>query len=130
MSTQQHLHIYLEPEHGLATRLDLALAAINSLHEKVDQMSQNLDSLKAAVAANTAVIGSAVALIGGLAEKLQTAIDAGADPAELQALADELRAQDTALAEAVAANTPADPALASEPEPAPDTVVGDEEPTV
>lgn len=65
-----------------------------------------LDSLKTNVANNTTVIQSAIVLIQGLKQKLDDAIASG-DPAQVQALSDELGAQDAALAQAVAANTPA-----------------------
>ena len=64
-----------------------------------------LDELKAKVAANTTVIGSAIALLQGLKAKLDEAI-ASNDPAALKALSDELAATDQSLADAVAANTP------------------------
>jgi hypothetical protein len=67
-----------------------------------------LDSLKTNVANNTTVIQSAIVLIQGLKQKLDDAIASG-DPAQVQALSDELGAQDAALAQAVAANTPAAP---------------------
>lgn len=104
------IHVFFETGTSPADRLAALTQAINQLTERIETMSQDLSQLKAAVAANTSVIGSAVALIQGMAEKLQAAIDAGADPAELQALADELKAQDAALAAAVSANTPSEPA--------------------
>lgn len=72
-------------------------------------MATTLDALKAAVEHNTSVIGSAVTAFQTLATKLQELIDAGSDPAELQALADEINTNADTLAAAVAANTPADP---------------------
>lgn len=69
-------------------------------------MSAELDALTAEVAAVTTVEQSAIALINGLAAQLAAA---GTDPAKLQALHDSLAASSTALAAAVAANTPADP---------------------
>src|SRR5574338_798599 len=104
------LHVIFESGPGLADRLDALLQAINSLLQKVEQMSQDLSALQAAVHANTSVIDSAITLIQGLSAKLQTAIDAGADTAQLQAIVDELNAQDVSLAAAVSANTPAEPA--------------------
>ncbi len=68
-------------------------------------MSQQLDELKAKVAANTTVIGSAITLIQGLKQKLDDAIASG-DPAALEALSTELGTTDQALAAAVEANTP------------------------
>lgn len=65
-----------------------------------------IDDLTTQVAANTTVIGSALTLIQGLAAALAAA---GTDPAKLSALQTQLAASDTALAAAVAANTPAAP---------------------
>ena len=68
-----------------------------------------LADLQAAVAADAAVDTSAIALIQGLAAQIQTLINAGADPAALQALVDSINASSGELAAAVAANTPAQP---------------------
>jgi hypothetical protein len=103
------LHLFLESGPDLASRLDALLPAINSLLQKVDQMSQDLSQLKAAVAANTSIIGSAITLIQGFSAKLQDAINAGADPVELQSIVDELNSQDVALSAAILANTPGEP---------------------
>lgn len=73
-------------------------------------MSAALDALTAQVAANNAVVESALTLIQGLKAQLDAAIAAG-DPAQLQALSDSLAAEDSKLAAAVAANTPATPAV-------------------
>ncbi len=59
----------------------------------------------------TDVVQSAVALINGIAGKIDAAVaanDAG-DNTALSGLADSLRAQSDGLAAAVAANTPAEP---------------------
>lgn len=70
-----------------------------------------LDDLKTEVEQNKTVAASAVALIQGLAQKIQ---DAGTDPSQLQAIVDELKDNDQSLADAVAANTqPAPTAPAS-----------------
>ena len=67
-------------------------------------MAGELDALTAEVANNTTVEKSALAMLQGLAAQLAAA---GTDPAKLQALRDTLAANDTELAAAVAANTPA-----------------------
>lgn len=66
-----------------------------------------LDDLKAQVEANTTVDESAVALLQGLKAKLDAAIASG-DPAAVKALSDQLGASTQRLADAVAANTPAE----------------------
>lgn len=65
-----------------------------------------IDDLKAEVARNTTVEQSAVALMAGISAQLAAAIASG-DMTQVQAVADTLKANDDALAAAVAANTPA-----------------------
>jgi prefoldin subunit 5 len=66
----------------------------------------DLDSLAEEVERNTAVDQSAITLLNGLAAQIESL---KSDPAALQALVDDLRASSTNLANAVAANTPAEP---------------------
>lgn len=92
-------------------RIEGALALILRELRKVEQMDPVLVS---AVAANTSVVESALTLIQGLAGKLQVAVN---DPAAVQALIDQLNAEDAKLAAAVAANTPAAPVTPDVPQP-------------
>lgn len=69
-------------------------------------MATDLTALQASVANNTTVVQSALTLIQGFSAALAAA---GTDPAALAALKASLDASDTALAAAVAANTPAAP---------------------
>lgn len=69
-------------------------------------MTQVLEDLRKEVSANTDLVQSAVALIHGLADKIEAA---KGDEAALQKLADDLRANDQSLASAVSANTPTAP---------------------
>lgn len=66
-----------------------------------------IDDLQAAVAQEDTVIDSAITLIQGIPALIAAA---GTDPAKLQALQADITAKSTALAAAVAANTPAAPA--------------------
>lgn len=66
------------------------------------KLMSRLDELIAQVKANTTVVGSAMVLIRGLADKL---VEAGTDPEKLAALTEELRTTDQQLADAIAANT-------------------------
>lgn len=78
-----------------------------------------LDNLRAEVAQARSVGTSAITLLKGLHDQLQALIDAGNDDPALQALADDLKAGDQALSDAVVANTPvAAPAPAQPPPPA------------
>jgi len=85
--------------------ISVGISAIWMLHSLGEQIVAHLTDLKDAVERNTAVVSSAVTLIQGIAEQLEDAKD---DPEEVQALADELNATSQALADAVAANTPAE----------------------
>lgn len=76
------------------------------LERNQEAVMAELDQITAAVEANGQVEASAIALIQGLADRLDN-IDT-TDPAAITALAEELRSQSDALAAAVVANTPAD----------------------
>lgn len=65
-----------------------------------------IDDLQAAVAAEDTVIDSAITLIQGIPALIAAA---GVDPAKLAALQSDITAKSSALAAAVAANTPAQP---------------------
>ena len=67
-------------------------------------MSAQLDRLTASVASLKTVDESAAALLAGLAQQLR---DAATDPTAINALADDIDADQAKLAAAVAANTPA-----------------------
>lgn len=74
-----------------------------------------LDDLRTSAAESKTVSQGAVISINKLADKIQELINAGGDPAELQALVDSLRADDAAIAAAIVARTPAE----GEPAPTP-----------
>lgn len=76
----------------------------------VRKILMKLSELKAQVDANVAIEQSAVTLITGLSAQLKEIAD---DPAAIQALADELSSEATALSAAIVANTPAAPAPAT-----------------
>jgi len=78
-------------------------------------MSKEMDDLKTAVAAETTVGDSVVALLADISSRLNAALATG-DTAALAALSTELTANQAKLAAAVLANTPAPK------EPAPDPV--------
>ena len=93
--------------------IDQKLSAIqNSLtteRKDLSGMAVTLADLQAKVTAQNTVVNSAITLIQGLKAQLDAAIAAN-DPAQLQAISDALGTQDTALANAVASNTPGAPA--------------------
>lgn len=92
--------------HVIEAKLDLIIRLLGLVIRKENTAMADLTALTAQVQANTTVVGSALTLIQGLAQQLA---DAGTDPVKLQALQDQLKASDDALAQAVAANTPAPP---------------------
>lgn len=69
-------------------------------------MSAELDALAAEVAADGAVVASAVKLIQGLEAQIAAA---GTDPVKLKQLTDDLATQRQQLADAVATGTPPSP---------------------
>ena len=71
-------------------------------------VSEAFERLKTEVTETRTVAASAVALIGGLAERLRELADAPTSE-EIAALADELDAAQNDLASAITANTPASP---------------------
>lgn len=75
-------------------------------------MSAQLDRLTAEVAETSTVVNSAITLIRGLSTQIRELKD---DPAALERLASDLDAQQTALAAAVAENTPAEIPPPTEP---------------
>ncbi len=88
----------------IAFAVALVLAAQLFTLKELNRMSAELDALSAEVTNATTVEQSAITLIQGLKAQLDAA---GTDPVALKALSDSLGASDTALAAAIAANTPA-----------------------
>lgn len=86
-------------------RLDHLIHQIHKLARQGGKEMAALDDLKREVEETKTVQASAVTLITEIAQKLRDAIAAG-DPAALSALAADLDASATTLADAVTANTP------------------------
>lgn len=83
-------------------RIITCLLVIIHLYKTI-KMSKQLDELQAEVTESKEVMQSAKILIEGIAAKLA---EAGTDQAKLDTLRSELDSSSSALAEAVAANTP------------------------
>lgn len=82
-------------------------------------MSNEMDHLKASVAAQTEVSAGVAVLLADLSKRLRDAVLSD-DLLEVENIADQIDANTDALKAAVAANTPAaEPAPAPAPEPAP-----------
>lgn len=88
--------------------LATCLVILLIIYKGQDNMSDALDRLTTEVAETRSAVDSAVTLISGLAEQIRDLKD---DPAALEALADDLDAQQADIAAAVAANSepPAEP---------------------
>jgi septal ring factor EnvC (AmiA/AmiB activator) len=96
-----HYHI---PDPVSERRLDRIEAALEHIIGALNQMALDFTALKNAVADEETVIQSVVALLTSLAQEIR---DHAADQAAIADLATRITAQKDALAQAVAANTPA-----------------------
>ena len=81
----------LEGQEHIKHELDRIFEILKHIEVKEKQLSKELDTLTAQVAANTDVEKSAVVLIQGIAAQLEAAKN---DPVKIQALADSLKASD------------------------------------
>ncbi len=107
---------------AIVLHLCLELRSVRRTLKNHEAIMTALDNLRAEIAKNTSVVESTRVLLADLKARLDAAIASG-DPAALQALSDQLGANDAALAAAVAENTPADggTVVVSPPEPTPPT---------
>ena len=92
MRLDVYVHLENWPED---VRLEEILTILQRLETKTGVIMADLTALTAQVAANTTVIGSALALINGFAAQLAAA---GTDPEKLADLQNQLKTQDDALA--------------------------------
>lgn len=88
--------------------------ALSKLIHMEKQTMLDLANLQAALAADTDAVNAAVTLITTMADEIKAANAAG-NQAAVNAVADQFMAQAKALADAVAANTPAAPVVADTP---------------
>lgn len=92
------------PDYEVSDRLEIIECKLDLIIRNQETTMAAIDDLQAAVAAEDTVIDSAITLIQGIPALIAAA---GVDPAKLQALQADITAKSTALAGAVAANTPA-----------------------
>ena len=83
------------------------LKTVTAMQRKEQQMSAALDDLRAEVTEMDSVVQSVLALITGLVDQLKNATT----DAEIQEVITSLEAEKNLLADAVAANTPVQPAV-------------------
>lgn len=101
VNVQHHHDPALERLNG---KLDRILDQLLHIQMQERQEMINLDALKASVEKETTVTQSAITLMQQLSDLIE---QNKADPVALQALADQIDAQASALGSAVQANTPA-----------------------
>jgi hypothetical protein len=101
-----HLHLHIKPDPEVRARLDDIFEQLGLVVRNQETTMSAIDDLQAAVAAEDTVIDSAITLIQGIPALIAAA---GVDPAKLAALQSDITAKSSALASAVAANTPAPP---------------------
>lgn len=98
MDINLNLRFFFDP--GFERKLDQIIVALTGLNQQGIAIMKELDDLTAEVAATKGVVDSAVVAIQGLRQQI---IDAGTDPAKLQALTDSLKDTEQTLAAAIAA---------------------------
>lgn len=105
------VYIQTSPElmqmlHRIDYHLVLIGQQLGAVIEQGEQEMADLSALAGEIAENTDAVNSASALLTQLSNELRAN---ATDPAAIQALADQLDANNQALSDAVAANTPAAP---------------------
>lgn len=103
MRFDHHIHFDPWPKEPPPWAIDLLDQGALIL-DRLETIMSAIDDLQAAVTAEDTVIDSAITLIQGIPALIAAA---GVDPAKLAALQSDITAKSTALASAVAANTPA-----------------------
>jgi hypothetical protein len=101
-----HVYLHVKPDPEVVALLNDGLNRLDLILSKQETMMAAIDDLQAAVAAEDTVIDSAITLIQGIPALIAAA---GVDPAKLAALQTDITTKSSALAAAVAANTPAAP---------------------
>lgn len=84
----------------------LQLYFLHELNIKVNQLMATIQDVQAAVAAESTVDDSIIALLNGIIQQLKDA-QASNDPAALDAVVASIQANTKKLSDAVSANTPA-----------------------
>ena len=97
-------HHYPESDPDISRRLGRIEKALTHIIEKVEEMALNFARLEQEIAQNSDVIQSVITLLTQIADAIR---DAAANQQKVEALATQLDAQTQAMADAVAASTPA-----------------------
>lgn len=99
-------HHYPNSDPDIARRLGRIEKALTHLIEGFEKMALDFARLETEVSENSSVIQSVITLLTNIADAIR---DAAANQAKVEALATQLDGQTQALADAVAASTPAAP---------------------
>jgi len=105
MTIEVH-NYYPNSDPDISRRLGRIEKALTHIIEKVERMALDLGPITQEVTEIGTVVDSAVSLLQSIAQDIRDNI---ANQAKLSELATQLDTKATALGEAVAANTPADP---------------------
>ncbi len=97
-------HHYSDP--AIMRRLGWMEEALKTILARLNKMALNFSRVEQEVSEISSVVDSAVTLLQQVAQEIR---DSAGNQAKLDKLATDLDAKATALAEAIAANTPADP---------------------
>jgi predicted phage tail protein len=100
-----HVHVHIEQDSRVLDVLTRIERKLDEVHQFERTQMADLSAVQAEISENGDVVNSAVTLLQNLSQLVR---EAAGDPAAIQALADQLDAQTQALAQAVAANTPAE----------------------
>lgn len=100
----EKLNAILQNNQAINERLNAILHLLYDSRRREYIMSVEMDTLQAAVTANTSLDDSIITLLNGLSAQI---LDAAGDKAKATALAGELTAKSAALQAAITANTPA-----------------------
>jgi ABC-type transporter Mla subunit MlaD len=102
--TDDHGHQNSGPD--ILRRLDRIAEALSPISKRLEQMALDFARLESEVAENSDAVQSVITLLTSIAQEIR---DTPANQAKIAALADKLDVQTKVLADAVAANTPAEP---------------------
>lgn len=111
-----HVYIHSDSDKKLDRLIELIHAFKQEMEIKMSAVTDSVDALATAVAAEDSLIDSAVALINGIPALIAAAAAGSTDPATVQKLNDlqaAIKGKSDALAAALTANTPVTPAQAA-----------------
>lgn len=100
------IHHFHHPDEDTAERLERIEQMLGQILKGEGKIMASISDVNAAVAAQTTVEQSVIALLNGISQQLKDA-QASGDPAAIDQVVANINANTKALSDAVAANTPA-----------------------